>query len=256
MNAMVFTPRKGVRRAGLTLIELTVVLLILVALAGILVPLLTGYLEQAHGASGATNIGELVKQIELHRIRNYEYPNAMDSLLAQGGLAVYDRLDDELSGIILAPAALNADQVDQLARVGITTVYRHINSGTGTATDGVDLAGPVTIDATAAGTVARLDPVGLQDPKRFGPQIPTNGIYVAFGIGQGNTMVGRSMADAPVHFDDDRDGNSIDTYARFIAVFFIPANTAKPARLAGVLSPHGDGLLSHVNEYNANITSD
>ncbi len=77
-------PRQG-RRCGLTLMELVVVLLILAALAGILVPMLPNMLSRAHTATGATNTGELAKAVQLYQASYMKYPDNFDSLLNTSG---------------------------------------------------------------------------------------------------------------------------------------------------------------------------
>lgn len=57
------------RKGGFTLVELTVVLLVLVALAGILIPKVTGFVERSHGASVSSNIGEINKFVQLHEVK-------------------------------------------------------------------------------------------------------------------------------------------------------------------------------------------
>src|SRR6266446_306962 len=70
----------GLRRRGLTLIELIVVLMVLVALAGILVPMLPSMLTRAHVAAHVTNVVEIAKAITTYQALNSGYPDQWDSL--------------------------------------------------------------------------------------------------------------------------------------------------------------------------------
>jgi len=53
--------RKCKNRQGLTLLELVVVMVILVALAGILVPMLPSMLGRAHAVNHSANVSEMNK---------------------------------------------------------------------------------------------------------------------------------------------------------------------------------------------------
>ena len=54
-------------RDGLTLIELVLVLVVLIALAGILAPIFGNVVGLSHGSSGAANIAQTVSALENHR---------------------------------------------------------------------------------------------------------------------------------------------------------------------------------------------
>ena len=69
------------KRTGFTLIELVVVLLILAALAGVLVPVLQNMVQKSHGSSGAANHEEIAKSIQLHEAQTGLQPNDYDSLI-------------------------------------------------------------------------------------------------------------------------------------------------------------------------------
>ena len=55
----VIAPRRGHPRSGLTLTELVVVLTILVALGGLIIPMLPNFLAKTHYAKCATTIPEM-----------------------------------------------------------------------------------------------------------------------------------------------------------------------------------------------------
>jgi general secretion pathway protein G len=62
------------RRNGFTLIELAVVLAIIAVLAGILTPLVTGYLEQARVARAQADLRTIADSIKLHQRDTGRYP--------------------------------------------------------------------------------------------------------------------------------------------------------------------------------------
>lgn len=96
-------------RRGLTLIELTVVLLILAATAGILVPRLVGYTGRAHGATGADNMQEISKAIALYETNTGEMPNGWDSLVVDAGTVATTLVE---SGTPFVPHTLATDEAE------------------------------------------------------------------------------------------------------------------------------------------------
>jgi type II secretory pathway pseudopilin PulG len=72
-------------RQGLTLMELVVVLVILMALAGILLPMLPSLLTKTHDSVTTTNIGEVDKAITGYLNTNLSYPDQFDSIIDSNG---------------------------------------------------------------------------------------------------------------------------------------------------------------------------
>jgi Tfp pilus assembly protein PilE len=208
--------RKRTNRKGLTLLELVVVMTILIALAGILVPLLPNLLNQAHTATGATNMPELNKLFELHNAMERGYPNYLDNLT--DGTGLYDRLPGGGAG--LTTTALDASSAASLNAAGITKVFNLTSGDVDDATfecygEGI-VAPPLTsaVDVASGLTIAILDDTQL--PKFKG----TPGeVYAVFGVGQATPLVGNMMQDAPVHFGDEPGSKPNEVYSRFAAVF-------------------------------------
>jgi type II secretory pathway pseudopilin PulG len=73
-----------VRRA-LTLMELVVVLVILIAVAGVVLPMLPSFLTKTHDAVTTTNISEVDKAIGGFFAANLAYPDLFDSLVDSSG---------------------------------------------------------------------------------------------------------------------------------------------------------------------------
>ena len=63
-----------------TLIELSIVLLILVACAGVMIPLMNGYIEKAHAGTCASNIESVTRAVEGYKVKQLYigYPDHMD----------------------------------------------------------------------------------------------------------------------------------------------------------------------------------
>ena len=85
LNLPVQQVRPGTQRRGLTLIELIVVLMILIALAGVLIPMLPSMLTRAHNSTSATNLGEICRAITTYQQLNGQYPNNWDALTDSNG---------------------------------------------------------------------------------------------------------------------------------------------------------------------------
>ena len=244
--------RKASRR-GLTLLELVMVLVILAAVAGILVPVLANMTTRTHGSTGAANIAEIAKAAQMHESMYNEQPNEFDSLIDEADDVVVDDSGTYLAYTDLSAAANGARIADALNDAGIDTVYEHLSTSANKTFEPY-AAVPVTIaiDDTPAGEVTTLTAVAI-DQLRQEPlsASTTEGIqaYAAFGLGVRCNMIGRSMLDAPIHFPESGE-SPIEEYARFVLIYAIPADG--PARLASVAAAHEEGLSgssSHAAEY-------
>jgi len=79
---------------------------------------------------------------------------------------------------------------------------------------------------------------------------PTTAAYVVLGIGNQLSAVGKTMSAAPVHFPEAGDAPPTQAYARFVAIYRIPADG--PAELATVAAVHGnhlDSINAHLKEF-------
>ncbi len=260
----------GTRTRGLTLIELVVVLLVLIALAGILIPQLSGFVNRSHTAAASTNLGEIQKAFTLYEAKFLNgYPSGYDlPLLRTGSIPPYLQ-GDALTAI--TPGDLTGVQSASLRDGGIK-VANYMRPESDFTTSGLSrtfdvtdqtiasagdplavppvpptLAGAVLYDGTASSkTIAVLDPaiarreLGLADAGE---------IYVAFGIGRNCTAIGKVMADAPVHFDQV---DPKEVYSRYFAVYAIPTSSnvvGFRARFVGALGAELTGLSGHIGDY-------
>ena len=84
---------KMARQAGMTLIELTVVLLVLVGLAGLMIPYVSGFVTKTHDATGSDSLASLNSAIQRYDVQFLGQPAGYDSLMSDitgGGGAVYE----------------------------------------------------------------------------------------------------------------------------------------------------------------------
>lgn len=252
-------------RRGLTLVELVIVMAILAGLAGILVPMLAGSLTRAHTTSASTNIGEIAKSMQMYEATYLSYPNNFDSLIS--GTAYVTYLKGSGSADFVAPAPL-AVGYSALTGAGITTILPMANSGTGDFSPtfypygddaSVSLTSSPALATVAINASTNLPQItGAAAAREFGA--PIDAKYVILGIGRFNSMQGKTMLEAPVHFAETADGAPNLAYARYGAVFQVTdaagTSALDRAKLIGIVGFHDDGIASlgeHLNEYwNAN----
>ncbi len=243
-------------RRGLTLLELVVVMVILVALAGILVPLLPGMLGRASIAEQSTNVVELLKAWQMYHAMNtnHYYPDGLDSLADTGG-AVYTRLPGrDIAGLfavetltqLASDVSTTDDPVDaatlltRLQKLGLQHVYA-MDSNTTNATFepyGTGVTTPTALDVDANTNLVRLSSSVVA--AKF--NAPTDGVYVVLGIGAKCTIVGYGgIAHAPIHFNSEANTSPIQYYARYGVIYNLRPTTPQ---LIGMVAFHADGIAT------------
>ncbi len=233
------------RRAGLTLIELIVVLTILIALGGIAATVAPDLLGTAHVAEHATNNATVEQAVQINRFTSTgNIGDRFDSLT--DGAALYDRLG--ATGVFTA-YTLTGDDADALQAVGVNTVFNGTNGGDNATfayhpdylpTNAVAPTAIAALDATNADFAAIL--------ARFNVQPDANSEYLVMGVGPGCTLVGANgaIAEAPVHFADDAAARPDQVYARYCVLVELQdaGGTDNAARFLGVGVIHsGEGLV-------------
>lgn len=273
-------------RRGLTLIELVVVMTILIALGGLLVPMFASMLTRGHTSTCSTNIGEVSKAVEQYQLLYGAYPNNLDSLIDTTGALVtylangsacppqYVTPGVGMAGGQVISGAITANESAALTNAGITSVmpmaaypgtggtYSATALGTGFdptfnyyadyASPGNGSAVPQTITNGGTPTMALIDPVngGAGSPAyvlctKMGWAV--TGRYVVLGVGTRNTMVGKTMVSAPVHYGDQPVLNPEYGYEHIVAVFKVSdTNTSAftTAQMVGAGPLHDVGLGS------------
>lgn len=73
---------KKARQAGMTLIELTVVLLVLIGLAGLLIPYVSGFVSKTHDSTGTQTVAALNNAIQRHDVEFRGQPENFESLIS------------------------------------------------------------------------------------------------------------------------------------------------------------------------------
>ena len=241
--------RRSKNRRGLTLLELIVVLMILVAVAGILVPAITGMVGRSHTSAGAANIAECANAIQRYEAQYLRYPNMLDSLkdtLVGATANDFTGLGTELLDAV-EPVTLTADTLDALNAAGIETVGEHADPAVA-----VDATFQTTTPGTLAAASVLLGPTADQQVLMGLETTGLAGKYVVLGIGQRNSAIGKTMLEAPVHFPENGVENPAEVYNRFLAVFQILDDSGaalEKAQFVGIMSPHAGALNSHLEHY-------
>jgi len=221
------------RQAGMTLIELTVVLLVLVGLAGLMIPYVSGFVGKTHDATGSANLAGVANAITRFETENGSYPNKMDSLLLADGSAMVDYM--MATTPLTAYNASIVDMSDQdicwgLRKAGITQVTA-MDAGTkanfNPTFNNDDATTPtITLMTMGMGSTApmcaaasKVVEITNAEAKKILGRVDVTKRYVVFGLGQANTAVGKTLQDAPVHFAKSGNMNASNKYNRFLAVF-------------------------------------
>jgi type II secretory pathway pseudopilin PulG len=249
------------RSAALTLIELVVVMTILIALAGLVIPQLANLGRQSDMAATGATQSDLANNLQLHFIQLRRYPTGMDSLLTTTG-ALFLPVMDATTGLQITglPKSgpdlhLQLEVIDlatldtasgstskfrsSVSRTGFDFVYDHdvtvVNandSGTTRRPSGTSIFGS---SATTLPVAAIKD--GTAIAKAIYPAtagvIPTTVKLVAFGVGPSNSTIGTTAMNSPIY-----PGCDGTYYGRYVAIFKVLANGSR-AQLAMVVDSYG-----------------
>jgi len=253
--------RGRVARQALTLLELVVVLAILVALGGLLVPLLGNYLHRANIASCTVNIPELDKWIQTYVNLYAEYPDRMDNLCVDDALATYvqaGEYEGATPAASFAPAALSAGDASALTEAGITTLCNIVENAGG---DWNPTFWPYGASrATAPTTTAVDEDVNVATLNATGINLmglPSTGSYkyVIFGLNTPCTLFRNIAQEAPYHFADTPKEDPATFYMAFAAVFMVrgaDGAALEKAKYMGAVAFHDFGLSTagmHTQEW-------
>lgn len=273
-------------RAGLTLMELVVVISILALLAALVVPKLADLVERSRSSTQAYSTADVSRQIETFFGLNKKYPDGWDTLMDSSDGSLYSKLNTGLTssssltdssgntttvGPILTTTTLSSDQVASLNNAGIGHAFLHDSIsqasssgtdrrhfGTGTGHDGttnISTFAAINEAAGSKGLLMLINDFGL-NPNRSASDTTLTRInantYVVFGLGPKSTLVQTQIQEAPFM----ENASSSTTYSRALAVFEVPnassvtGTALSKAKLVGVFGPDGRTKGGAVSDYN------
>jgi type II secretory pathway pseudopilin PulG len=245
---------------GFTLIELVVVLMVLIALAGILLPQFSGMVTRSHTSAASTNLTEINKAITLYQVKTLKgYPDKLDVPLDSTG-ALSDTLQAGGPADMTA-VALDAKQIASLNSAGITTAYPLLNLAALAANNrsatfaGNDLDPSHTISYASGAPGSTKNAVQMSDTRaqaEFGASLQgavAGESYLIFGLNDSYTAIPAAIQSAPVHFDQT---DPTLVYSRYFLVFAVPVKGSAgsfAARYVGSVGSELSGLSGHLSDY-------
>jgi len=259
---------KIARQAGMTLIELTVVLLVLIGLAGLMIPYVSGFVSKTHDSVNSDSLASINSAIQRYDVQFMGQPNGYESLMStvdtSGSGAIYAKMmggtgtNDYLKTVSVQGSAL--------AGVGIDTL-REMDDATGDATFAASDATITITNDSALYTLAALNVKGsacgmadamgcIKDDAalakilgRSASSINTGtNDYLVFGIGSDSGMVGKTMSEAPVHFAKTGAMSAANKYNRILAVYSV-SKTGVQCTLNGMgATQYWDGAVQTISD--------
>jgi type II secretory pathway pseudopilin PulG len=243
------------RQAGMTLIELTVVLLILIGLAGLLVPYVGSFTQTTHDSTNSNNVTQLNNAVGRYVIDKNRLPPHMDTLVnsvaaagtgscatgetSTGANEVYCGLaNTALFTPVTYTAGTDKIAIESLAISGINMAVKNDPNvpnktfGTSTGMIGLDVPGSMMAfvgpETFAAVSVADLDggTTILTIEEHLAKALGRDAMvyksacydYIAMGLGDNNELIQSTTAASPVYFPQDAQMGPTERYAHFIAI--------------------------------------
>jgi len=247
--------RNGSRglRPGFTLLELVVVLLIIAAIAGLLIPQIGMIGRSSDMAASAKSQADLANNIQLYFTLQKRYPQGLDSLLVGDGSSateVYTPDDADGDGeqdsglpdsgpnldrdLTLATLSGGSGWTRSFTRSGFEYVYDHDRSVANANNSGIhrrDVADRnqdiEVAEVTSGSAVAQKLLPATQGVPETGARL------IALGIGGSNAMISKTATNAPVY-----PGCDGKYYGRYVAIFKL-YESGERATLAGVVDSYG-----------------
>ncbi|WP_198243013.1 type II secretion system protein [methane-oxidizing endosymbiont of Gigantopelta aegis] len=253
------------RQAGMTLIELTVVLLVLIGLAGLMIPYVGGFVSKTHDSVNSDSLYAVNSAIQRYDVQFMGHPDNYDSLITtttntastsngniytkmMGGLGTNDYLKEvAIDGKAFVDIGIsNLKQMDNGtsdATFAATNGDIALSAGTNQSFAAINVKGTAcTMGTDAMGCIP--DDAALS--KILGRKVNTSAFdYVLFGVGQDSAMIGKTIAEAPVHFAKTGAMSAKNKYNRILAVYAVPkANVCLDANNQAVTSFYAAGATT------------
>lgn len=238
------------KRQGLSLLELLVVLTILIALGGIVVSTLSGFLGRTEVATAATNVKEIDSAIRRSMLLNSgEIGDRFDALVTGGGSADGAIPPYIGGGDNFVAVSLTQSEIDAMAQIGVTELVYSVDSPDDATYGSHDqLPAPLGQDSKVCVLNAEVAAEKLSVGWNFEPIEEAK--YIVMGLGKQCTLVGAgpksAFSETPTQFSQGQNQNSKSMYLRYlILVELNPVSENRViARYVGVGIPGLQGIQS------------
>jgi len=255
------------RQAGMTLIELTVVLLVLIGLAGLMIPYVGSFVQKTSDSTSSNNLAQLNNATMRFTVDKNRLPHHLESLIndtaatvgTATGACVGAVIDEVYCGLQnnavftattyaagtddIAIASLASSGLEMFVNSNPDTSDKTFNSTTGMyylptqgpAGDGSDEAGIFAVVNAGGAASARAhlaDALG-----GAGMDYSTTCYdYIGFGIGDRNELIGNTMTSAPVTFPEDATLGPVQRYGHYIAIVQVDKSNTASDMMTGACS--------------------
>jgi len=207
--------------------------LVLIGLAGLMVPYVSGFVSKTHDSTGADSLAAVGKAMIQYDIQYQAYPDDLDSLIDGSAGGVFSKLmGPDLFGTVTLTSASGGVSAAAFSNVGVSTVQDmdedttksatfESNTGSRSIADGDELAVINIVTSGMSGTTATLDTDLSRELGGYTIDSANNN-YVVFGVGSNSSMIGKTIHEAPVHFAQTGTMSAEKKYNRLVAVFEVP----------------------------------
>ena len=260
---MKYTENTKVTQSGMTLIELSVVLLVMVGLAGVAVPYVAGMADKAHDSTTASTINSLNQAIAKFKSDHNALPERLETLTDASGVIGYLINKVNYTDNLFSTTDTNADGTAanvalSFQRAGMSAVFT--NKADAAVDNGNHTFGAPNArqDLTAATPFAYVQGAGgsfwggalsnLKDHLAYalgGNRLDYDEScysYVAMGVGDNSELIGKGLQSAPVLFMPNGDLGPEKKYSRFIAIFKVQSNNGWGSMMEDGTTPCPDQI--------------
>lgn len=211
MERFYSTTRKASHR-GLTLIELVVVLTILVALGGLLVPMVGNALTQSHLATCTANFAEVTKMLYRAQAVNGTMGDGWTNPAAAAASDTTLAANIDFAGKLGTLSDEEIAALGELGMVNFSSIDTSVDDYNVTFNNGVG-ATAVLADDTDVVILGTDDTEGLYLPNDNGEK------YVFFALDKTWSLLGTLCPEPPVHFGDTEGALPHQVYSRWGGIF-------------------------------------
>lgn len=253
-------------RGGFTLLELVIVVMIIAAIAGLVIPQLSMIGRSTDMAMSGKTQADLASNLQTYFVLQKRFPTGMDSLLTtDGNVFLPEDLDgdgEQDTGLPDSGPHLHRDleAVDlatldggnwarSFTRSGFDFVFDH-DTSVANANDSAKLTAERPLSTSACSVAKLKDDAAIIDRIMPNGVVKPNTVLVAVGIGPNNDMRSKTLTNTPIY-----PGCDGSYYGRYVAIFKVYANGER-ASLVAVVDSYGRDPDYTQQQYNESLPDD